>query len=208
MIAAPNTDPATPALPPPSPFLAPQLQSIETELEEARLRARRLAGNLDPELWAVRPGPERWSIGEQIAHLNLTSRGYLPRMRVALRNAKQRGLTGAGPFRRDFMGWLLCKMAEPPVRIRVKTTAPFIPLDLDTPEATMREFDQLQDELIDVLDYANGLALDRIDFVSPFDSRIHYNLYSCLRVLPVHQRHHLWLGEKIREGLAGRYAPE
>lgn len=204
MIATSKSDPAIPALPPPSPFLAPQLQSIETELEEARLRARRLAGNLDPELWAFRPGPERWSIGEQIAHLNLTSRGYLPRMRVALRNAKQRGLTGAGPFRRDFMGWLLCKMAEPPVRIRVKTTAPFIPIEVDTPEATMSEFDQLQDELIDVLDYANGLALDRIDFVSPFDSRIHYNLYSCLRVLPVHQRHHLWLGEKIREGLAGR----
>lgn len=199
-----STDPTIHAPPAPSPFLPPQLQAVETELEEARLRARRLAGNLDPELWAARPGPERWSIAEQIAHLNLTSRGYLPRIRQALRNGKQRGLTGTGPFRRDFMGWLLCKMAEPPVRIRVKTTAPFIPFDADTPEATMREFDQLQDELIDVLDYANGLALDRIDFISPFDPRIHYNLFSCLRILPVHQRHHLWLGEKVRQELTGK----
>ncbi len=201
MMARPTTDPTNPAPPTPSPFLAPQLQAIEAELEEARLRARRLAGNLDPKLWSARPGPERWSVAEQIAHLNLTSSGYVPRMREALRDGKQRGLTGAGPFRRDFMGWLLCKMSEPPVRIRVKTTAQFTPLDVDTSEVTMREFDQLQDELIDVLDYSNGLDLDRIDFVSPFDPRIHYNLYSCLRILAVHQRHHLWLAEKIQREL-------
>lgn len=184
--------------------LSPQLQAIQAELEEARLRVRRLVGSLPPELWSVRPAPERWSIAEQIFHLNLTTIGYLPRIEEAIRRGREQGKTGKGPFRRDFKGWLLAKLVEPPVRFKVKTTAQFTPAAAVEPlEVTMREFDRLQDELVRILPEVEGLALDRIDFTSPFDPRIHYNLYSCLRVLPAHQRHHLWLGEKIHQELAG-----
>lgn len=187
---------------------ATQLQAIEAELSEATARARRLAGGLSPEDWSRRPTPERWSIGEQIVHLNLTSRGYLPGIEEAIRNAGEKGLLGDGPYRRDFLGWLLGKLTEPPVRMRVKTSASFEPARLDPPEVVMDEFERWQQAVAGAVRSAAGLALDRIDIVSPFDSRIRYNLYSCFKVIPAHQRHHLWLAERIRMELAGAGAME
>src|SRR5690349_22696346 len=95
-----------------------QLESLEAELDEATARAHRLVERLGPGGWTRRPAPERWSPGEQIIHLNLSSQAYLPLLRDALARGREAGVTGQGPFRRDFFGWLLAKMIEPPVRIR------------------------------------------------------------------------------------------
>ena len=65
----------------------------------------------------------------------------------------------------------------------------------------LRDFDQWQDRLVAVLRSAEGLALDRIEVASPYDPRLRFNLYSFLRTIPAHQRHHLWTAERIRTGL-------
>jgi hypothetical protein len=185
--------------------LPAQLRAIETELIDIRSRAHRLAAGLGNEEWRQRPEPGHWSIAEQIEHLNLSSRGYLPLIREAIDEAREHGITGPGPYRRDVIGWLLGRLAEPPVRLRTRTPAPFVPTipTVARPAAeVLRDFDALQEELIECLYRAAGLALDRVDIASPYDPRVHYNLYSCLRLIPAHQRRHLWLGEQIRAGLA------
>ena len=48
---------------------------------------------------------------------------------------------------------------------------------------------------------AGEWAIDRVTFVSPFDPRIKYNQYSALLATTAHQRHHLWLGERVAEAL-------
>ncbi|HVR99045.1 MAG TPA: DinB family protein [Thermoanaerobaculia bacterium] len=178
-----------------------QLQSLETELTDAQARAHRLAEGLTEEQWRFRPDPDRWSIGEQVVHLNLTTRAYLPLFRQAVEEARARGLTGHGPFRRDFVGWLLERMAEPPVRVKVKTTAPFVPGSLEPKETVLGDFDRLQAEAVAFLPQAAGLAIDKVKITSPFDARIRYNLYSALRAFTAHERHHLWLGEQTRARL-------
>lgn len=64
-----------------------ELEALEAELDEATA-------------WAHR----------------LVAQAYLPLIRDAVARARERGLTGDGPFRRDFFGWLLGRMIEPPVR--------------------------------------------------------------------------------------------
>ena len=181
--------------------LSPQLRAVEVEFDEAQAWAHRLVDGLSEQDWLRRSDPNRWSIGEQILHLSLTSRAYLPRLREGLAQARQKGLRAKGRYRRDFMGWLLCKMVEPPVRVKVKTTPQFVPRNPQAKEEAMRDFDSLQDELRAFLAEAEGWAIDRVDFVSPFDPRIKYNLYSALRATTAHQRHHLWLGERVAEAL-------
>jgi len=44
---------------------------------------------------------------------------------------------------------------------------------------------------------ATLLDLGKLRIVSPFDSRIKYNLYSCLRLIPAHQRLHLRQAEQV-----------
>jgi DinB superfamily len=188
-----------------APF-APQLRDLIGELDAARARAHRLAGGFPPEDWARRPQPERWSMAEQIVHLSLTSRAFLPLIEGALEEAREQGRFGDGPFRRDFLGWLLGRMIEPPVRLRAKTPAPFIPQAAAPQGAALAEFGRLQDELIEEVRRARGLAVDRVEITSPFDSRVRYSLWSGLRALTAHQRRHLWIGERIRTGFDPAFA--
>ena len=178
--------------------LPAQLQALESELTAARDRAHRLTRGLSEEAWRQRPAPDRWSIGEQIVHLNLTSRAFLPLLDEAVRSARDQGKVGEGSYRRDFLGWLLGRLMEPPVRMRVKTTAPFVPSAIQPMEEALRDFDRLHDELAALLSRAAGLALDRVEIVSPFDGRVRYNVWSALRILTAHQRRHLWLAERAR----------
>ncbi|MES1245171.1 MAG: DinB family protein [Acidobacteriota bacterium] len=188
--------------------LPPQLLALEAELAEARSRAHRLAAGLPAEDWSRRPAPQRWSIGEQVVHLNLTSRAYLPRLEEALAKAREEGLVGDGPFRRDFLGWVLGRLMEPPVRMRIRTSAPFVPASVEAASETLAEFDRLQDALSGLVRRFAGVALDRVDVASPFDARLRYNIYSSLRILTAHQRRHLWLAERIRMELAEASALE
>jgi hypothetical protein len=64
-------------------------------------------------------------------------------------------------------------------------------------DVSLSEFDGLQEQLIGCLKEAEGLDLAKSRVVSPFDSRIKYNLYSCLRLIPAHQRQHLRQAEQV-----------
>jgi hypothetical protein len=159
-----------------------------------------VAAGLPAGIWTLRPAPERWSIAEQILHLNLASQAYVPVVEEALARGRDNGLFGDGPYRRDFLGWMLARLVEPPVRLRVRTRDEFVPVHLAPPAEVLRDFDRCQDRLTATLRSAAGLALDRIEVASPYDPRLRFNLYSFLRI-PAHQRHHLWIAERIRTEL-------
>lgn len=179
----------------------PQLQSIKDEYLSARDRLRRLASDLPDPLWTERPEPERWSAAECVAHLNVTSRTFLPVLRRGLAEAEQLGEAPPEHYRRDPAGWFLWKVMGPPVRIRVKTPAPFVPESTADRAEILRDFEQLQEEQIAVLEEADGLPLSRVKVPSPFSPRVKYNLFTCLSILPPHQHRHLWQAERAVEAL-------
>src|SRR5262249_40046012 len=149
-------------------------------------RAHEIAAPLAPAAWGARPAVDQRSVAECLIHLNLTSRALLPLIRDAITRGRDRDLVSAGPYRRDVVGWLLYWMTEPSVPFRVKTTAPFVPAGVEPKDGVLDAFDTLQAELAACIREANGLDLGRLRIRSPFDSRLTYNLYSCLRIVPAH----------------------
>jgi hypothetical protein len=138
-------------------------------------------------------------MAECVEHLNLTGQAYLPLLQAALQRGRAGGASKASVrrYRRDPVGWLMWRMAGPPVRHRVKTTSAFIP-SADRPLAELvAEFDRLQDAQIRCAMDADGLPLGELWIRSPFDSRIRYNAYACLTILPRHQLRHLWQAEQV-----------
>jgi hypothetical protein len=142
-------------------------------------------------------------MAECVEHLNLTAHAYLPLLRAALdRGRASRQRAGSHQrYRRDPVGWLLWRMAGPPVRRRVKTTSTFIPSSDRPLPALMAEFDRLQEEQLRCVIEAEGLPLGRLWIRSPFDPRIRYNAYSCLTILPRHQQRHVWQAEQVAAAL-------
>ena len=176
--------------------LSPQLEHLRQELVAARRRAHEIVGPLTEQQWSSRPAADQWSVAECLIHLNLTSRAVLPLIRDAIARGRDGKLLRSGPYRRDPVGFVLSWLTEPSVRLSVKTTAPFVPAGVEPKATTLEAFETLQDQLLACLAEADGLDLGRLRITSPFDSRLRYNLYSCLTIIVAHQRQHLAQAER------------
>jgi hypothetical protein len=179
------------------------LARIVREFREAASQLHLLVDGLPDDIWARRNDPNRWSVAECVAHLNLTGRAYVPLLREALDNARSLPERDPRRYRRDLIGWVLSVTTGPLPRFgskrlgRVRTTPTFVP-ERDLPRArTLEEFDRLQAEQIDVARRSEGLAVHRVQIASPFDRRIRYNLYSALVILPRHQIRHIQQAESV-----------
>jgi hypothetical protein len=175
----------------------PELQAVIDELETARLRLHALRDRAPAGTWAARRAADRWSIGECVAHLNLTSSAYLPLLRAALDEARRSGRPTPPRFRRDPAGWLLWKSLGPPVRIRMKTAAPFVPRGTRPAADLVAEFERLQAEVVTLARQADSQPIDKVRVTSPFNPRLGYNLFAALSILARHQHRHLWQAEQI-----------
>ena len=83
--------------------------------------------------------------------------------------------------------------------LRTHTAPAFIPSGETPPDALMVDFDRLQSELIACVGAAEGLAIDRVRLVSPFDARVKCNLYAALALVPRHQLRHLLQAERAAD---------
>jgi len=182
------------------------LDDVERELHEATSRAATLVTSTSGRLFTVRPNPGSWSAAECLSHLSLSTQMFLPVLRKAIDEAKQRGLTAARAPKMDVLGRVLRWFLEPPTRIRSKTTAPFVPRSVRAKAEALNEFARLQEQLIDLLHDARAYDLQRIKVVSPFDKRVRYNVYSAFRIIAAHERRHLWQAEQAVAALRGNAA--
>ena len=173
-----------------------ELQAVIDEFESALVRLRALGDKVPAATWLSRPEPERWSIGECVAHLNLTSTAFLPLMRTGLDEARRSGRAVSARYRRDVLGWLLWRSMGPPVKRKFKTTAPFVPRSDRASADLVSEFERLQGEQLVLARQADGLPIDRVKIASPFNPRLRYNLFSAMSILPRHQHRHLWQAEQ------------
>ena len=148
-------------------------------------------------MWARRPEADRWSVAECLVHLNETSEAYIPTLKGAIAQGGAPRPPGR-PIRRDLPGWLLCRMLEPPARFHFKATGRFVPsLEVSERSQVLADFDRLQKTLLHLIKEGADLDLTRIRITSPFDGRLKYSVYSAFRILPVHQRRHLWQAERV-----------
>jgi len=175
----------------------PQLQLIADEYRSAQARLHELVRAVPSEQWGRRTDPARWSVAECVAHLNLTSLAYVPLLSHAVSRARMLERRPPGRYRRDPIGWLLWTTMGPPVRVRLKTIARFLPSSVAAPELLVQEFDRLQAAQLDCLAQADGLPLSHVRVTSPFNTRVRYNLFACFTILPRHQHRHLWQAERV-----------
>jgi hypothetical protein len=177
---------------------AVRLRELESEIGQIRFQASALLSSTDPEFASRRPRENSWSVVECVEHLNLSADSYFPLWEDAISQAR-RGRQADEPYRMDFRGRILFWMLEPPPRMRMPTTRPFVPIHTASPAVVLRKFLYRQDRIIDVMRACEGLAIDNIRIVSPFSSRVQYSVWSSLVLTAAHERRHLWQAE---QGLA------
>lgn len=174
-----------------------QLVALVKGFESAQLRLEKLAESIPEAAWEERTEQRKWSVAECVAHLNLTSEAYIPRIHVALREAGAMKKTRNTEFKRDLAGWFFGMMVGPlpmlgTVRIgKVKTAPDFVPTGKHPKAQTLATFKRDQDQLIALIKEADGLPIDDVKIRSPFGEKISYNCYSALVILDRHEHRHL-----------------
>jgi hypothetical protein len=172
------------------------VEALEKELNQATARAWSLVSSTDGRLFTVRPSPGSWSAAECIGHLSISSQSFLEPLRKAIDDARARKLMAKRPPKMDLLGRVLKWFLEPPIRQRVKTSAPFVPKSVRAKAEAFGEFAGLQARLADLLQEARDFDLNRMKIVSPFDKRVRYNVFSAFHILVAHERRHLWQAEQ------------
>lgn len=174
-----------------------QLTSLVKGFESAQLRLEKLAESIPDAAWEERTEPGKWSVAECVAHMNLTSEAYIPRIQVALGEARAMKKASHRELKRDFPGWFFAMMVGPlpmlgKMRIGKVNTAPdFVPKGKHPKGPTLAAFKRDQDQLISLIKDADGLPIDAVKIRSPFGEKISYNTYSALVILDRHEHRHL-----------------
>ncbi len=156
-----------------------------------------LAGGLARGQFNWRPDPRRWSIGQCVAHLNITLERYLPVLDQAVATARSQGRRAQGPFVPSlFERWFIGSL-EPPVRLRFKTPKAFVGGDDLETGATLALWDELHRKFAERIRSAEGLDRARIKVRSQFGP-ISFGLGATFGVLLAHDRRHLWQAREVR----------
>lgn len=180
-----------------------ELADLVTQYDAALARLRALAAVLPADAAGRRPADGGWSPAECVAHLNLTSRAFVPILRAGLDEARRLGQPAPSRLSRDFFGWLISKIAGPSRRFKSRTPASFVPAGERPMAELVAEFERLQADHVACVREADGLPIDRVKVPSPFEARLRYSLYSALTLIPAHQQRHLIQAEAAA-GLAPR----
>jgi hypothetical protein len=88
---------------------------------------------------------------------------------------------------------------EPQPKFRFPAPKNFRPIAVEQPQRTILEFLERQQSILQFLDDARGLALDKVKIVSPFDRHVRYSIWSSLCVNAAHERRHLWQAERAMD---------
>lgn len=178
------------------------LQEIRAEVAAVNERAEKLCAGLREEQLGWRPQPGRWSIAENLVHLNVTTQLYVPHIQKALELARQERLTGTGEFDLGVIGkWFVVDYLEPPFRMKSKAPKVIRPVLQGAASDALPQFFRSQGLFMKQVDAAEGVDLGRAVFVSPFSTLFRMKLIAALAAIPAHARRHLWIAGKIRERL-------
>ena len=181
----------------------PQLEEIKIQIEAATNKAVSLVENLDIKQLIKRPQPNKWSVAECLVHINLTSEAEIDLLTETYAQHQSKRTRVEKEFKMELFSRLIKWTLEPPPMFfsKLKTTEQFQPVNVEPLSEVMPKFLNLQEQLKNCVDNANGLPLGEIIVVSPFNAKVKYNLFSCFHLILAHERRHLWQAEQVKNAL-------
>ena len=178
----------------------PQLTEILDQLDDTERRAQALAARAQGDAWMRRPSPTTWSPSDCVQHLVTSIDAFLPLVDEVLDTTPRPSPPDTRRYSAGWLGRILLWSIEPPYRMRVRTAARFVPGAPRSVDVDLAEFMTRHAEWRSRMARADGLPLDRLRIVSPFDRRVRYSLYTTFRIVPTHERRHLWQAERVLAG--------
>ncbi|MGE5680914.1 MAG: DinB family protein [Bacillota bacterium] len=143
------------------------------------------------------PSPGEWSVAQCISHLIVTGNEYLQQIKQTIKHAAESSSVSEDPLRYSLVGKLFVNMMEPPVKKKMKHPKEFNPAVINQKDLLIREFSELNEELIAALQSSENLDISRIKIISPVSKFLRFNLTDVFAFTAAHERRHIWQAENI-----------
>jgi len=173
-------------------------QSMLQQLEAIKKEGAALAADLSEAQFNWRPAPGRWSIAQNLNHLNVGDLQVLPAFDRAIEQGRSRGKLSAGPFRYGWFSRFMIREMEPPPKRRMKTPMKGSAGDQHRAADVLPEFARVRDLLAERVRQSDGLDLAGIRTISPVNRLIRLPLGAYFAFILAHDRRHLWQGRQVR----------
>jgi hypothetical protein len=157
-----------------------------------------LTGALNDDQFNWRPSPERWSISQNLAHLNVVDGLDLPMIAKAIESGRTAGWTGAGPFHYGWLSRWFVRISETPAKFKMRAPKVYLPPTGEPKEKVVAEFQSIHDRLRELAAQSDGLDLARIQVPSPFPW-VKFSLGQRFALLAAHDRRHLRQAWNVRK---------
>ena len=160
-------------------------------------KAKSLTAGLSAAQMSWRPQPGKWSIAQNLDHLNRGARS-LDTIASSIAAARAKGIIGNGPFRYGWLSSWIMKSMEPPPKRKFKTLKSNAPSpDVDAAKA-LADYLRNTARLTELIQKADGLDLARAK--TPFGDLKWFKmpLGAFLTHIITHERRHLWQAEQVR----------
>jgi len=178
--------------------LHPDIARFSAEIADTLANFESLCSNLSDSQFNWSPEPGRWSIAQNLAHLNTVNGLDIPLITEGVAHARIHNITGSGPFKYSWMNNYFIRSMEPPAKQKWKAPKIYIPPP-DAPLAeTLAEYCRITHAVRAQLVLANGLDLKRAKTVMPALRFLKMPLGARFPLLCAHDRRHLWQANNIR----------
>jgi hypothetical protein len=167
------------------------LAAVEADLKQ-------LVSALTDAQFHAPPRAGGWSVGYCIEHLVLTGQAFLSKWDTALQEAAAKGRNGDESVSYQWWHRAILGFAEPPYRLKTKTSQPFLPYTRRSRDETVHRFLSMHQEIAKRLDTSRGFDVRHTNVQSPFSSWIRYPLGFSFDLALAHERRHLWQAWQIR----------
>ncbi len=180
--------------------LPADLQQILDDIDAADRAGEAIARQVTDEQfhWRPRDG-QGWSIAQCLDHLAAVNTLYSTPVQQALDDARARGWTRRGPGAPGFFGRRFIASQEPPVKRRLSAPGRVRPAAaVRSREEIMNAYHHAHTVVRRLIADAADVDINRATFPNPFLKIIRMRVATALRILPAHDRRHLWQAEQVR----------
>lgn len=181
-----------------------ELAGAVRQYEEIDRRITAMLEGLSLQQFNWRPAADRWSIAQNLDHLNREARELFPIAQALVERGHREQVMAQGPIHHPWFGEWFISFTAPPYKVKIKTVARFVPPSSLTFAEVIPELREWHARLIDLTYRANGLDLARLK------AKLSYYRYGMpslslgqwLRYIGVHELRHLWQMEQYVLGAA------
>lgn len=174
------------------------MENVATEIADTLAQWEALCAGLSDAQFNWSPEPGRWSIAQNLAHLNTVDGLDVAPITQAVADARARNITSPGPFKYPWWNNYFIRSMEPPVKQKFKAPKAYVPPPGAPVVPTLAEYRRIATTLRDQVILANGLDLKRVKTPMPALRFFKMSLGARFALICAHDRRHLWHARNIR----------